>query len=121
MLFSSSEFFPLICRFILQEKKPFFLIKMCERFADPSSRFQLPDDTSYVPWTPGKPVPDDLIDKMLDKYQSLMKVKGTTWMLQGRTTAGQSTVFSAIGTLGLVSFRFSHVEVIVSSTHFFFF
>eukprot|EP00297_Palpitomonas_bilix_P021636 CAMPEP_0113891074 /NCGR_PEP_ID=MMETSP0780_2-20120614/14537_1 /TAXON_ID=652834 /ORGANISM="Palpitomonas bilix" /LENGTH=52 /DNA_ID=CAMNT_0000880617 /DNA_START=195 /DNA_END=350 /DNA_ORIENTATION=+ /assembly_acc=CAM_ASM_000599 len=52
---------------------------MCERFADPSSRFQLPDDTSYVPWTPGKPVPDDLIDKMLDKYQSLMKVKGTTW------------------------------------------
>mmetsp|Transcript_3286 Transcript_3286/g.6423 ORF Transcript_3286/g.6423 Transcript_3286/m.6423 type:complete len:90 (+) Transcript_3286:89-358(+) len=64
--------------FILQEKKPFFLIKMCERFEDSKTRFQLPDDTSYVPWTPGKPVPDDLIGKMLDKYQNLMKVKGTT-------------------------------------------
>eukprot|EP01040_Poterioochromonas_malhamensis_P013606 gene13606-14991_t len=56
-------------RFICKEK-PFFLIKMCDKFEEPETRFSLHHSVSWFPWTPGSPIPKDLISKIIEKLES---------------------------------------------------
>eukprot|EP01038_Epipyxis_sp_PR26KG_P012443 gene12443-16689_t len=56
-------------RFIKKEK-PYFLVKMCEMFEEPETRFRLDDSISYYQWYPGSPIPSDLISKILQKLES---------------------------------------------------
>ena len=56
--------------FILQEKKPFFLIKMCDRYDDPVTRFRLPGAIAYVDWRIGQPMPSELVAKVLARFES---------------------------------------------------
>ena len=39
-------------RFIDDERKPFFLIKMCDKFEEPETRFRLNDSIAYINWMP---------------------------------------------------------------------
>lgn len=57
--------------FIKQEKKPFFLIKMCDSYNDPTTRFRLPDSISYVDWRVGRPIPSDLVAKLIARLESV--------------------------------------------------
>eukprot|EP01040_Poterioochromonas_malhamensis_P008414 gene8414-9102_t len=57
-------------RFICKEK-PFFLIKMCDKFEEPETRFSLHHSVSWFPWTPGSPIPKDLISKIIEKLESV--------------------------------------------------
>jgi hypothetical protein len=56
--------------FILQENKPFFLIKMCDRYDDPNTRFRLPDAIKHVDWRIGQPMPSDLVAKVIARFES---------------------------------------------------
>eukprot|EP01040_Poterioochromonas_malhamensis_P014918 gene14918-16605_t len=60
-------------RFICKEK-PFFLIKMCDTFEEPETRFSLPDSVSWFPWTPGSPMPNDLLSKIIAKLESVRTI-----------------------------------------------
>ena len=41
-------------RFIDDERKPFFLIKMCDKFEEAETRFRLNDSIAFIQWMPGK-------------------------------------------------------------------
>lgn len=55
-------------QFIMDEKKPFFLIKMCERFAEPRTRLVLSKAVAYFLWMPNDPMPPSLIPELVAKY-----------------------------------------------------
>ena len=40
-------------RFIDDERKAFFLVKMCDKFEIPETRFRLNDSIAYIMWKPG--------------------------------------------------------------------
>ena len=40
-------------RYIDDEEKTFFLIKMCEKFEEPETRFRLNDSIAFIKWMPG--------------------------------------------------------------------
>lgn len=56
-------------QFVMDEKKPFFLIKMCERFAEPRTRLVLSKAVAYFPWLPQDPLPPALISEIIAKYE----------------------------------------------------
>ena len=53
-------------RFVMDEPKPFLLVKMCDRFREVETRFLLPSTMACTPWTPGTPLPDGIVQKILD-------------------------------------------------------
>jgi hypothetical protein len=57
-------------QFVMAEKKPFYLIKMCERFQDSRTRFYLPNESVATNWLPSEEMPSDLMESILLKYQS---------------------------------------------------
>jgi hypothetical protein len=56
-------------QFIMDEKKPFFLIKMCDRFAESRTRLVLSKAVAYFLWMPTDPMPSNLIPEILAKYE----------------------------------------------------
>ena len=42
--------------FVISEGKPFFLVKMCERFEVAATRFNFGDSCSYFQWIPQEPI-----------------------------------------------------------------
>jgi hypothetical protein len=54
-------------QFIIDEEKPFVLIKMCDRFKHPETRVLLPKSCLHIEWKPRTPMPEDLVDSILDK------------------------------------------------------
>jgi WD40 repeat protein len=54
-------------RFIINERKPFFLVKMCDRFEEQETRFRLDSSVAYFQWTPGHPLPPDIVTKIVEK------------------------------------------------------
>merc|ERR1712046_526754 len=42
--------------FIIDSKKPYFLVKMCDRYAEATARFQLDSGIMWEPWTPNMPI-----------------------------------------------------------------
>ncbi len=56
--------------FILMEKIPFYLIKMCDKFVS-RTRFRLPDGINYRRLAVGEPLPPDLVHEVVNKYDSL--------------------------------------------------
>ncbi|EGD74278.1 hypothetical protein PTSG_06287 [Salpingoeca rosetta] len=63
-------------RFIIDEKKPFFYIKMCAKLKSTTARFRLPDTISYHMWQPDNNdpniiVPADLVDGIVKSLTDL--------------------------------------------------
>eukprot|EP00056_Hartaetosiga_gracilis_P003428 m.63623 g.63623 ORF g.63623 m.63623 type:complete len:426 (+) comp11450_c0_seq1:72-1349(+) len=63
-------------KFIMNEKKEMFLVKMCERFETPLARFHLGGNVAYYMWTPKtsskqKNVPSELVDAIVTKFSSI--------------------------------------------------
>lgn len=57
--------------FAVDEKKPMFLVKMCERFDVAYTRFTLSRGISYYPWTPGSPLDEELVNRIEAKLVSV--------------------------------------------------
>lgn len=57
--------------FIIHESKPYFLIKMCDRFEEVDTRFQIPGFISYVQWLPGTPIPDTVVPDIIQRLASI--------------------------------------------------
>eukprot|EP01040_Poterioochromonas_malhamensis_P011588 gene11588-12640_t len=53
-------------RFIQDEKKPFFLVKMCEIFEEKETKFRLNDSISSLQWLPGASMPGDLVSTIIE-------------------------------------------------------
>ena len=64
--------------FIIDSKKPFFLIKMCNQYEEATARFQLDSGIMWVPWTPGQPMPDDLVDKVCARLEDVRAANSST-------------------------------------------
>ncbi|EGD73649.1 hypothetical protein PTSG_05359 [Salpingoeca rosetta] len=64
-------------RYIIDQEKPFFLVKMCDDFVEPETKFHLPSNVAYFPWLPeGGDVPDmdvpvELVDAIIAKLKTL--------------------------------------------------
>jgi hypothetical protein len=58
-------------RYIHEQKKPFFLVKMCQKFEEQETIFRLGNSISYLEWVCGRPMPEDLVIKILQKLASL--------------------------------------------------
>jgi hypothetical protein len=58
-------------RFIINELKPFFLVKMCDRFDEAETRFSLGDSVMYFQWLPDHPIPEDLVPEIVEKLASI--------------------------------------------------
>lgn len=59
-------------KFIKQEKKPMFLIKMCDKFEESFARFTLGDGIAYYQWKPANEaaqsqLPNDMCDRIVAK------------------------------------------------------
>jgi hypothetical protein len=52
---------------IKSEKKPIFLIKMCDQFRFPNVRFCFPSNIAYTEWLPYTDMPADLVEEILGK------------------------------------------------------
>lgn len=70
--------------FIKAENKPFFLIKMCEKYDSPITRFSLPPSISYIYWRVGDPLPSDLVAQVIARYRHVC----------GDSMAGQESISS---------------------------
>ena len=62
--------------FIVNERKPMFLVKMCDRFETAHARFYLGGNIAHHAWMPQteaeqQNVPDDLVDAIIHKFESL--------------------------------------------------
>lgn len=51
-------------KFIISEKKKIFLVQMCDRFEEASTRFNLPDSIKSVKWNLRSSIPADLIERV---------------------------------------------------------
>ncbi len=58
-------------RFICEDEKPFFLVKMCDVFEEAETRFRLPKAKMHFSWRPGTPVPDTLVPAIIKKLEGL--------------------------------------------------
>lgn len=63
--------------YILDEKLPFFLIKMCDRFSEADTRFQLNSGVAYFKWLPAADqqcpaVPPGLVDEIKAKLATVL-------------------------------------------------
>jgi hypothetical protein len=70
--------------FIMGEHKPYFLVKMCERFAGPQTRLTFNQNISYELWLKGTPMPSDLPDKIKAKLDSIKVPAGTLHSSRGK-------------------------------------
>ncbi len=68
-------------QFIKQTNKPFFLIKMCNEFEDPLTKFYLHDGIAYEAWNPNNPMPAGLIDKIVARYTQIINAKVIIWVV----------------------------------------
>jgi hypothetical protein len=78
-------------RFIHGQKKPFFLVKMCDRFEEPETVFRLDSSVSYFLWFPGSPIPGDLVTKILERLESTVSM-GSEFMEKLRLPVPTSTM-----------------------------
>lgn len=62
-------------RYIINEKKPYFLAKMCDTFDEPETRFRLPPEISYYKWQPNgsqrSRVPSDLVEQIVRRLAAV--------------------------------------------------
>jgi hypothetical protein len=61
-------------RFIQDEPKPFFLVKMCERFEEAETRMRLDSAVSYFRWISERPISENIenmIARVLEKLASV--------------------------------------------------
>lgn len=56
-------------RYIINERKPFVLIKMCDSFKIPSTKGYLPRDTNCIFWKQNDHIPSGVIEKILAEYR----------------------------------------------------
>lgn len=54
-------------QYIMTQRKPFFLVKMCDRFNVPSTTLQLTNDIAYFPWTAGTAMPSNIVQSIQQK------------------------------------------------------
>ena len=66
-------------QYIVDERKPYFLVKMCEAFEEAHARFNLPSTISYYPWRPTvsslgtvDSVPDALVSQIADRLHTVV-------------------------------------------------
>lgn len=64
--------------YIVEQRKPYFLVKMCEQYAEARTRFHLPSHISYYPWLPRSEaerldVPQQLVDNIEDRLRRLLQ------------------------------------------------
>jgi hypothetical protein len=69
-------------RYIKNEKKPFFLVKMCDRFQVEEAKVRLPIDISYFFWQPKseaekKRVPSALVEQILQRHAAVVAGGGS--------------------------------------------
>ena len=57
--------------FFLDEKIPFFLVKMCEHFEEAVTRFNFGSSVSYVKWLPGEEMPSTLPREIAEKMAAI--------------------------------------------------
>ena len=57
--------------YTIDEKKPFYLIKMCDRWEETHVRMKFGQRTMYTLWMPGDPMPNDLIANILAKLDTI--------------------------------------------------
>jgi hypothetical protein len=58
-------------RFIIDEPKNFFLVKMCDRFSVVSTRFFLPSSVAYTLWKLGEDLPSNIVPEILEKLHAI--------------------------------------------------
>ena len=57
--------------FVHNENKPIFLVRMCDHFDSATTRFILTDSLRHVLWTPGTPMPNNLIDSIVNRLNGI--------------------------------------------------
>ncbi len=55
----------------IRNEKPYFLIKMCDKFELGKTRFKIPESISYVQWPPGTAIPDTVVPGIIQKLASI--------------------------------------------------
>ena len=58
-------------QYTMDEQKPFFLIKMCERWSEPHVRGQLGARTMFDQWMPGEAMPDGLARRVIARLREV--------------------------------------------------
>ena len=58
-------------KLITQKKIPFFHVRMCASFNDPFTSFRIPAATPSVAWSAGEPMPENLIEEVVLKFNAV--------------------------------------------------
>ncbi|EGD79779.1 hypothetical protein PTSG_10764 [Salpingoeca rosetta] len=81
--------------FIINDEKPFFLVKMCDRFKHAKTRFWLPPTIAYHPWQPQgaerSAPPDELVDAIIAKLKDVTGVGSPVKLQQPQSTSSASS------------------------------
>lgn len=67
--------------YIIDKKKPMFLVKMCKEFLEPYAQFHLPSTISFYRWLPAtlaerQTVPTDLVDRVMARFLQVRQEDG---------------------------------------------
>jgi hypothetical protein len=80
--------------FIIDRKKPFFLIKMCDVFEEDVTCFHLPSHISHHRWDPGTPAPLGLIESIVKKLSIISQSTSDTASRSNSTSVRACTCTS---------------------------
>ncbi|EGD79186.1 hypothetical protein PTSG_09915 [Salpingoeca rosetta] len=82
--------------FIINDEKPFFLVKMCDRFKHAKTRFWLPPTIAYHPWQPQgaerSDPPGELVDAIIAKLKNVSGVGAPATQQQPQQQQATGTV-----------------------------
>ena len=59
--------------YVMDKKKPFFLIKMCDKYEEAAADFYFPSNVAYYPWMPKEHgvLPKELIPRIIEKLNKV--------------------------------------------------
>jgi hypothetical protein len=86
--------------FIIGKQKPFFLVKMCDRFEVARTRFNFPSSISYFPWDGVGKVPDKLLEGIVQKLNTAAPSKPQISVASVAAMAAPAAIVAIQGTGG---------------------
>jgi len=81
----------------IEERKPLYVIKCCERWSEPQVRLAIGNHLVYTRWDPGTPMPPNLVDEIVAKVGAVRDDSEESQELQARPSQTEDFEYGRAG------------------------
>ena len=91
--------------YVIDEKKPFVLVKMCDEWEEAHVKLALGKRTLYTQWTPGQALPEALVEEVVGKVETLRSsLARSLRKCRGTVISTTTAIATGTGSLGMSDF-----------------